>query len=106
MCPIWCSCNDFEYNDVFIQASFPIDIIFGHLLADYLPLKALRNCDQVENHLSDEIIAWFNKTGWFTIILFGVGVPVVLILMLMSPSLMTQKPKCYFSLVFLTLMLS
>lgn len=26
--------------------------------------------------------------------------------MLMSPSLMTQKPKCYFSLVFLTLMLS
>jgi len=55
---------------------------------------------------SDEIIQWFNKTGWFTIILFGIGVPVVLILMLMSPSLMTQKPKCYFSLVFLTLMLS
>ena len=55
---------------------------------------------------SDAVVKWFAEAGWFTILIFGLSVPIILIAFLVSPSLMTQKPKCYFSLVFLTLALA
>jgi len=55
---------------------------------------------------SDAILTWFKETGWFTMLIFGLSVPVILIVFLMKPNLMTQKPKNIFSLVFLTLILA
>jgi len=54
---------------------------------------------------SDAILEWFKGSSWWVLLLFGLSVPVILIVFLMKPNVMTQKPKNIFSLVFLTLLI-
>jgi len=55
---------------------------------------------------SDEILKWFAEKGWFTMLIFGLSVPVILIIFLMKPNLMTERPKNIISLIFLTMLLA
>ena len=63
-------------------------------------------CNTFMYSFSDDILKWFANTGWFTMLIFGLSVPVILIVFLMKPNLMTQKPKNILSLIFLTLLLA
>jgi len=63
-------------------------------------------CNIFMESFSDDILKWFASTGWFTMLIFGLSVPVILIIFLMKPNLMTQKPKNILSLIFLTLLLA
>lgn len=52
--------------------------------------------------LSDYIDPSKNSSSYWTLIVSCILVPIILIVFFMKPNLMTQAPKCYISLVFLT----
>ena len=52
--------------------------------------------------LADYIDPTKNSSSYWTLIVSSILVPIILIVFFMKPNLMTQAPKCYISLVFLT----